>query len=190
MWYCDVAPGHEFHGPYHDTEYGFPTIDETALFERLAMEIMQAGLSWVLILKKRENLNAAFAGFEVDKVAAFGDADIERLLGDEGIIRNRLKINAIIENAKRVQALRGSHGSFAEWIAGTHPLTKPEWVKLFKKTFKFTGGEITGEFLMSIGYLPGVHREDCPIYKKIAELNPPWMNNSPDNSVVNPKPSD
>lgn len=175
MWYCDVAPGHEFHGPYHDTEYGFPTDDERVLFERLAMEIMQAGLSWILILKKRQNLNSAFASFDVDAVAKFGESDLERLLGNEGIIRNRLKINAIIENAKRVQTLRGSHGGFAAWIKAHHPLTKTEWVKLFKKTFKFTGGEITGEFLMSTGYLPGVHRTDCPIYSKIEKLSPPWM---------------
>lgn len=175
MWYCDVAPGHEFHGPYHDTEYGFPTSDETVLFERLAMEIMQAGLSWILILKKRENMNRAFANFQVDKVAAFDDRDVVRLLNDEGIIRNRLKINAIIENAKRIQAFRQSHDGFANWLAAHHPRAKPDWVKLFKKTFKFTGGEITGEFLMSTGYLPGVHRKDCPVYKKIADLNPPWM---------------
>jgi DNA-3-methyladenine glycosylase I len=175
MWYCDVAPGHEFHGPYHDTEYGFPTDREQVLFERLAMEIMQAGLSWILILKKRKNLNKAFASFNVDTVAKFNDADLERLLKDEGIIRNRLKINAIIENARRVQILRETHGGFADWISAHHPLTKPEWVKLFKKTFKFTGGEITGEFLMSTGYLPGVHRRDCPIYKDIENLNPPWM---------------
>jgi len=175
MWYCDSAPGHPFHGPYHDTEYGFPTSDETILFERLAMEIMQAGLSWILILKKRENLNAAFSSFDVDKVAAFTDKDVARLLNDDGIIRNRLKIAAIIENAKRIQAMRTSHDGFANWIASHHPLAKQDWVKVFKKTFKFTGGEITGEFLMSTGYLPGVHRPDCPIFDKIATEKPPWM---------------
>jgi len=179
MWYCDVAPGAEFHGPYHDTEYGFPTIDETVLFERLAMEIMQAGLSWILILKKRENLNNAFANFVVDKVAAFDEHDVARLLEDAGIIRNRLKINAIIENAKRIQALRQTHDGFASWIAAHHPKSKKDWVKVFKKTFKFTGGEITGEFLMSTGYLPGVHRQDCPTYQKIAKLSPPWMSAPP-----------
>ena len=173
--YCDTAPGHEFHGPYHDTEYGFPSDDESVLFERLAMEIMQAGLSWILILKKRAAMNRAFAGFKVDAVAKFDDADVTRLLADAGIIRNRLKIAAIIENAKRIQALRESHGSFAAWIAAQHPLSKAEWVKLFKKTFKFTGGEITGEFLMSIGYLPGPHRDNCPVYAVIAKLEPPWM---------------
>ena len=104
--YCESAPGHEFHGPYHDTEYGFLTTDETVLFERLAMEIMQAGLSWILILKKREGMNKAFAGFDVDSVAAFDDTDVARLLADEGIIRNRLKINAIIANAQCIQAMR------------------------------------------------------------------------------------
>lgn len=172
--YCDSAPGHEFHGPYHDTEYGFPTTNETILFERMAMEIMQAGLSWVLILKKRVGLNKAFSKFDVDTVAAFGDREIDILLNDENIIRNRLKINSIIENAKRIQAMRKTDNGFANWIATQHPLTKPQWVKLFKKTFKFTGGEITGEFLMSIGYLPGSHKSSCPIAKKITLLDPPW----------------
>ena len=173
--YCDVAPGHPLHGPYHDTEYGFPTEDEAVLFERLVLEINQAGLSWELMLKKRPGFQAAYAGFDVDRVAAFGEADVVRLLADAGIIRNRLKVAAAIENAKRLQAIRKSHGSFAAWIAAHHPLPKADWVKLFRKTFKFMGGEIVGEFLMSIGYLPGTHREDCPVYARIAKLSPPWM---------------
>lgn len=173
--YCDIAPGHEFHGPYHDTEYGFPTTDETILFERLAMEIMQAGLSWVLILKKRQGLNTAFANFDVDTVANFDQNDINRLLQDTGIIRNKLKINAIIENARRIQAMRNSDNGFSNWIAKNHPLQKTDWVKLFKKTFKFTGGEITGEFLMSIGYLPGSHDKNCPVSNKIKTLKPAWF---------------
>jgi DNA-3-methyladenine glycosylase I len=174
-WYCDVAPGHPFHGPYHDSEYGFPIEDEAALFERLILEINQAGLSWLTILRKREAFKAAYHGFDVDRVAAYGARDVKRLLGDAGIIRNRLKIEAAIENAKRIQDLRRTHSSFAGWLAAHHPLSKPEWVKLFKRTFRFTGGEIVGEFLMSIGYLPGTHRADCPVYQKIAELGPPWM---------------
>lgn len=173
--YCDVAPGHPLHGPYHDTEYGFPTEDEAVLFERLVLEINQAGLSWELMLKKRPGFQAAYAGFDVDRVAAFGEADVARLLADAGIIRNRLKVAAAIENAKRLQAIRKSHGSFAAWIAAHHPLPKADWVKLFRMTFKFMGGEIVGEFLMSIGYLPGTHREDCPVYARIAKLSPPWM---------------
>src|SRR5262245_29198588 len=137
--YCSVAPGHEFHGPYHDTEYGFHSADERVLFERLALEIMQAGLSWLIVLKKRRGMNAAFDNFEVDKVARYGERQIGRLLKDENTIRNRLKIESIIDNAKRVQALRESHGGFVQWLDAHHPLPKEQWVKLFKKTFRFTG---------------------------------------------------
>lgn len=173
--YCDFATGHPLHGPYHDSEYGFPTEDEAILFERMVLEINQAGLSWELMLKKRPGFQAAYAGFDVDRVAAFDDDDVARLLADADIIRNRLKVAAAIENAKRLQAIRDSHGSFAAWIAAHHPLPKQDWVKLFRKTFKFMGGEIVGEFLISIGYLPGTHREDCPVFAKIAKLSPPWM---------------
>ncbi|MGE0120679.1 MAG: DNA-3-methyladenine glycosylase I [Dongiaceae bacterium] len=173
--YCDIAPGDPWHGPYHEREYGFPIGDEQALFERLVLEINQAGLSWLTILKKREAFRKAYHGFEVDRVARYRDRDRARLLADAGIIRNRLKIDATIENARRIQRLRGEHGSFAEWLAVHHPRDKAEWVKLFKKTFVFTGGEIVGEFLMSIGYLPGAHRSDCPVHRRIAGLQPPWM---------------
>ena len=180
-WYCDVAPGHPFHGPYHDDEYGFPIEDEAALFERLALEIMQAGLSWLIVLKKRQGMAAAFDGFDVDRVASYGEADTARLLADAGIIRNRRKVAAIIENARRLQALRQSHGGFARWIAAHHPLEKEDWVKLFRGTFVFMGGEVVGEFLMSIGYLSGCHRPDCPAYARIAALDPPWMRNKGQN---------
>jgi DNA-3-methyladenine glycosylase I len=173
--YCDIAPGHPDHGPYHDREYGFPTADETALFERLALEINQAGLSWLTILRKRQAFRAAFDGFDVDTVARYGARERRRLLRDAGIIRNELKVKAVIENAKRIQALRQSHGSFAGWLAAHHPLSKAEWVKLFKKTFLFTGGEITGEFLISTGYLPDAHVPTCPIYQKILRLGPAWV---------------
>lgn len=174
--YCNVAPRHPVHASYHDTEYGFPIEDEKILFERLALEIMQAGLSWEIVLKKRRALNEAFDHFAVDRVAAYNIRDVKRLLADERIIRNRLKILAIIENAKRLIELRKSHNGFARWIAAHHPLTKPEWVKLFKRTFKFTGGEIVGEFLMSIGYLKGAHQQNCPVYKKIMKYRPAWNN--------------
>ena len=173
--YCDVAPGHPVHGTYHDSEYGFPLTDEAGLFERQSLEIFQAGLSWEIVLKKRPTTVTAFDGFDVDKVAAYGDRDVVRLLADSGIIRNRRKIAAIIENARRLIELRESDNGFAAWIDAHHPLPKDDWVKLFRQTFVFMGGEIVGEFLMSIGYLPGTHRENCPIYEKIAGLNPPWM---------------
>ncbi len=172
--YCLAAPNNPLHGPYHDGEYGFPSRDEAVLFERLILEINQAGLSWATILRKREAFRAAFADFDVDRVAAFGPADVERLMADAGIIRNRLKIAAAIDNARRIQELRLEHGSFAVWLDGHHPLTREEWVKLFKKTFRFTGGEIVNEFLMSLGYLDGAHEPSCPVYARIAGLSPPW----------------
>ncbi len=173
-YYCDFAPGHPLHGPYHDQEYGFRSDDETVLFERLLLEINQAGLSWELMLKKRETMRAAYAGFAVDRVAAFGEADVACLLADPGIIRNRLKVAAAIDNARTIQGLRDSHGGFAAWLAAHHPRDKADWVKLFRKTFRFTGGEIVGEFLMSLGYLPGAHRADCPVHARILALRPPW----------------
>ncbi|KIL99013.1 DNA-3-methyladenine glycosylase [Paramagnetospirillum magnetotacticum MS-1] len=174
-WYCDIAPGHPFHGPYHDQEYGFPLTDERALFERLCLEIFQAGLSWLIVLKKRPSMVAAFDGFDVDKVAAYGDSEMDRLLSDPGIIRNRRKLAAIVENARRLQALRAREGSFAAWIERHHPLSKEDWVRLFKSSFVFMGGEVVGEFLMSIGYLPGAHRADCPVCLKLVSINPPWI---------------
>ena len=174
MSYCEIAPGHPFHGPYHDTEYGFPVRDDAVLLERLALEINQAGLSWLTILKKRAAFHDAFEGFDVATVAAYGEAERARLLADAAIIRNRLKVDAVIENARRVAVLIDAHGSFAGWLDAQHPLPKEEWVKLFKQTFKFTGAEITGEFLMSTGYLPGAHVETCPVHAEISRLRPPW----------------
>jgi DNA-3-methyladenine glycosylase I len=172
--YCRLAPGHPIHGVYHDTEYGFPSADERVLFERLVLEINQAGLSWLTILKKRSAFRAAFADFEVDRVAAFGPTDIDRLLADAGIIRNRLKIEATTENARRIQALRQSHGSFAGWLETHHPRSPDEWTRLFRQTFRFTGGQIVNEFLMSLGYLPGAHEPDCPVFACLLEHSPPW----------------
>lgn len=174
-WYCDAAPGHPHHGPYHDLEYGFPQADETVLFERLSLEIFQAGLSWLIVLKKRDALRAAFDGFKVDRVAAYGPDEVARLLADAGIIRNRRKIDAIIENARRVVQLRQSHGSFAGWIAAQHPKPLEAWIKVFRATFVFMGREVVNEFLLSIGYLPGAHRDDCPVRARIAPHRPAWM---------------
>ena len=173
--YCDIAPGHPLHGPYHDHEYGFPQREEAVLFERLLLEINQAGLSWETMLRKRDGFRAAYSGFDVDRVARYGERDRARLLADPGIIRNRLKVEAAIHNARVIQQLRDTHGGFAAWLDAHHPLPKAEWVKLFKKTFRFTGGEITGEFLMSLGYLQGAHQPACPVNARIAALNPPWM---------------
>lgn len=173
--YCEFAATDALHKAYHDHEYGFPLDGDAALFERLILEINQAGLSWSIILKKRPAFRQAYGGFEVDAVAAYGEADRDRLLNDAGIVRNRLKVNAAIENARRVIELRREYGSFAGWLNHHHPSTKAEWVKLFKRRFLFTGGEIVNEFLMSTGYLPGAHRRDCPIYEKVVASNPRWL---------------
>ncbi len=173
--YCGAAAGHPFHGPYHDRDYGFPLRNDSLLFERLVLEINQAGLAWLTILKKREGFTRAYHGFDVQRVAGYGAHDRARLLGDAGIIRNRLKVDAAISNAGVVLHLREEFGSFAEWLDHHHPLPKDEWVRLFRNTFRFTGGEITGEFLISTGYLPGAHVPECPVYEAIAKLGPPWM---------------
>lgn len=174
MSYCTAARGHEYHGPYHDNEYGFPLHGDDELFERLVLEINQAGLSWLTILKKREGFRRAYDGFDLARVSRYGERQRARLLADEGIIRNRLKVDAAIENAKRILALRKTHGSFRTWLDEHHPREKTDWVKLFKKTFVFTGGEITGEFLLSTGFLPGAHDPSCPVYRRILKLDPPW----------------
>ncbi len=141
--YCKIAPGHEWHGPYHAEHYGFPISDDDELFERLILEINQAGLSWLTMLKKQQGFRDAYHGFKIAKVARYGERDRARLLNDAGIIRNKLKVNAAIENAKRIQALQKSHGSFAAWLAAHHPMTKPDWMKLFKKLLKSSFGPFT-----------------------------------------------
>ncbi len=176
--YCDYikTKGKDtVHKHYHDNEYGFPIQADNDLFARLVLEINQAGLSWETILKKKENFYKAFDYFDIDKVSQYGQKKFDALMKDAGIIRNRLKINAAIENAKTIKELQKEYGSFKNWIDQHHPLSKEAWTKLFKKTFKFTGGEIVNEFLMSTGYLPGAHHKDCPIYKKIARQHPAWM---------------
>ncbi len=176
--YCGYIKAHPediFNKHYHDTEYGFPLQQDNLLFERLILEINQAGLSWITILKKQENFRRAYQGFDVDTVAAYGKRDINRLLADAGIIRNQLKVNAAVENARRIVALRPEFRSLQGWLDRHHPLSLEEWVKLFKQTFVFTGGEIVREFLVSTGYLPGAHERSCPIYARVAALRPPWM---------------
>lgn len=162
------------HKEYHDLYYGFPIEDDNELFCRLVLEINQAGLSWTTILKKQAAFRKAYHNFNIAKVARYSEKDRERLLSDAGIIRNRLKINAAIENAKALLQIQKEFGSFKNWLDHHHPKTKEEWVKLFKKTFRFTGGEIVNEFLMSTGYLPGAHTTDCPVHKKILKSKPAW----------------
>ena len=177
--YCE-AVGHldksNVHRIYHDRAYGFSIQDDNELFERLILEINQAGLNWTTILNKQENFKKAFHNFQIKKVASYKDKDRQRLLNDAGIIRNRLKIDAAIHNANVIFELRRDFGSFKNWLDSHHPKSKEEWVKLFKKNFKFTGGEIVNEFLMSTGYLPGAHISTCAIYPKVLKTKPAWAN--------------
>jgi DNA-3-methyladenine glycosylase I len=172
--YCNSHPDDTHNRVYHDTQYGFPLQDDHLLFERFILEINQAGLSWITILKKADNFRAAYSNFDVDKIASYSDADQVRLLNDPGIIRNRLKVNAAIENARRIQGLCKEYGSFKGWLDNHHPHSLESWTKLFKRTFTFTGGEIVKEFLMSTGYLPGAHTADCPTYEVVIAKRPPW----------------
>jgi DNA-3-methyladenine glycosylase I len=163
------------HCIYHNTAYGFPIADDNELFERLVLEIFQAGLSWTTILKKQENFEKAFHHFNIQEVASYQEPDRQRLLNDAGIIRNRLKIDATIHNANVILHLQREFGSFKNWLDHHHPLTLQAWIKLFKQTFKFTGGEIVNEFLLSTGYLPGAHIESCPIYPVLLKSKPAWL---------------
>ena len=176
--YCDFAPGHPFHGPYHEREYGFPLADDDALFERLVLEINQAGLSWLTILKKREAFRRAYDGFAVDRVAAYGDAERARLLADAGIVRNRLKIEATIDNAKAYLALRertslaaflwglldgralqnrfAKHGEIPAQTDASVRLSKA----LKKEGFRFVGPTTVYAFMQSVGMVND-HLADC-----------------------------
>jgi DNA-3-methyladenine glycosylase I len=177
--YCASLPPGDPDKIYHDYEYGFPITDDRSLFCRLVLEINQAGLSWSTILKKQESFIRAYDGFDIDTVAAYDETDRQRLLADAGIIRNRLKVNAAIENAKALQGIRRSHGSFNQWLAAHHPLDKPGWLGLFKQHFVFVGGEIVGEFLMSTGWLPGAHIPGCPAGDRAREAGAAWSRKQP-----------
>src|SRR5580765_2850615 len=148
--YCEVITTMEpknVHVLYHNKEYGFPIHDDNELFARLVLEINQAGLSWTTILNKKENFYKAFDQFNIQKVANYKSKKVQQLLQDAGIIRNRLKVEAAIENAKRILKIQKEFGSFKKWLDHHHPKKKEEWVKLFKENFRFTGGEIVNEFL-------------------------------------------
>ena len=169
--YCANLDEGNHHKIYHDSYYGFKIDSDNELFGRLILEINQAGLSWNTILLKQNNFRNAFDNYDISKIAKYGEDKINSLLQDAGIIRNKLKVNAVIYNAQQIEKIQAEFGSFKNWIEINHPLTKEEWVKLFKKYFKFVGGEIVNEFLMSTSYLKGAHEESCPIYGKMELFN-------------------
>ena len=169
--YCEYVknlPEDNIHRIYHDTQYGFKIDSDNELFGRFILEINQAGLSWATILNKQDNFRTAFSNFDIKKIADYGKSDISRLLANSGIVRNKLKINAVIFNARKIVELQKEYGSFKSWlkIKNDCNLNLTNWVALFKENFKFTGNEITKEFLTSTGYIKGAHIEACPILDK------------------------
>ncbi|HEV7351316.1 DNA-3-methyladenine glycosylase I [Telluribacter sp.] len=182
MSYCDYinlspTPTSDYllHRYYHDNQYGFPLEDDNELFGRLLLEINQAGLSWTLMLRKQEGFRSAYSNFSISQVAAYAEEDVARLLMNPGIIRNRLKVQAAIHNARVILDLQQQHGSFKAWLDLHHPATKADWLRIFKKRFRFVGGEIVNEFLMSTGYLPGAHSPGCPVYASVLAQKPRWL---------------
>ena len=168
--YCDyvsILDKNNIHKIYHDNEYGFPIQDDNELFGRLILEINQAGLSWETILKKQNNFRIAFSRFDIKKIAKYDEIEINRLLNDQSIIRNKLKIRSVIFNAKQTISIQKKFGSFQNWLINNKTKKIDEWITLFKTTFKFTGREITKEFLLSTGFLKGAHTKNCPINNKI-----------------------
>ncbi|MFK7810314.1 MAG: DNA-3-methyladenine glycosylase I [Saprospiraceae bacterium] len=170
--FCKDLPADNPNKYYHDKEYGFPLDNDNDLFNRLVLEINQAGLSWNTILNKRYNFEEAFDQFNIQKVANYTEEDRVRLLSNAGIIRNKLKINAAIYNANAILKLQESHSSFHNWILSHGENDMKDWVKIFKKPFKFVGGEIVKEFLQSTGYIETPHDKDCPVYAEIKALKP------------------
>ena len=169
--YCEYVKNlsdDNIHRVYHDTQYGFKIDSDNELFGRLILEINQAGLSWTTILNKQDNFRTAFSNFDIKKIADYDKSDISRLLANSGIVRNKLKINAVIFNARKIVELQKEYGSFKSWlkIKNDSNLNLTNWVALFKENFKFTGNEITKEFLTSTGYIKGAHIETCPILDK------------------------
>ena len=176
---CPWAISHPLHMAYHDAEWGAPQREDRALFELLILEGFQAGLSWLTILKRREGFRRAFQGFDPQAVAGYGKADLERLLADPGIIRNRLKVEAAPANAKAFLKVQGSHGSFAEYFWGfvdgrpvvnawkemsqvpaVTPLAEKVSKDLKARGFKFVGPVSVYAYLQSAG-LVNDHLEGC-----------------------------
>jgi DNA-3-methyladenine glycosylase I len=174
---CSWAGSDELYRHYHDREWGRPVTSDTRLFEKLCLEGFQSGLSWLTILRKRENFRAAFHGFDIDKVAEMGEADIERLLQDAGIIRHRGKITSTINNAKKAKAIRDEFGSLATYIWRFEPdrsrgpirpgdipaeteVSKRLSKDLKKRGFSFVGPTTVYAFMQAMG-LVNDHIDEC-----------------------------
>jgi DNA-3-methyladenine glycosylase I len=177
--WCEGVP--EFF-PYHDTEWGFPVTDDRRLFEKICLEGFQSGLSWRTILAKRENFRAAFAGFDFAKVAQFTERDVERLMGDAGIVRHRGKIEAVVNNAQRALEMVEREGSLAAFFWRYEPdaksLAAPQTAstcaesvalskELKKRGWKFVGPTTVYAFMQAMGLIND-HVDDCVIRARVA----------------------
>jgi DNA-3-methyladenine glycosylase I len=153
---------------YHDEEWGNYARDdrEYQYFEKMALEIFQAGLSWRTILHKREHFREAFDGFDVDMIAKYDEAKITQLLGNQGIVRNRMKIEAVIYNAREIIRLRQQYGSFAKYLAQLDTENVAEVYKEFKRRFRFMGPTVTESFLQTVGKMPVAHEPQCWLYRE------------------------
>ena len=178
--WCSAAP--DFF-EYHDKEWGFPVDDDIRLFEKLCLEGFQSGLSWRTILAKRDNFRAAFADFDFNKVAHFNETDIEQLLKDEGIVRHRGKIEAVINNAKRAQELVNQEGSLAAYFWRFEPdennQPEPQTAStseasiglskaLKKQGWKFVGPTTVYAFMQAMG-LVNDHSDGCAFRAKVEQ---------------------
>lgn len=186
--WCGTDPLYQ---AYHDTEWGVPLHDDRALFELLTLEGAQAGLSWITVLKKRDNYRRAFANFDPEAVARFGDAETAALLANPGIVRNRLKIASTIANARAFLAIQAEFGSFDAWLWGfvegcpiderradigavpaSTPLSDALSKALKKRGFRFVGSTICYAFLQAAG-LVNDHTVDCFRHREVAALSSP-----------------
>ena len=182
---CDWANGSEMYINYHDKEWGVPVFDDQTLFEFLILETAQAGLSWSTILKRRENYNKAYNNFDIEKIAQYGEVKREELLNDEGIIRNKLKIDASINNAKRVLEVQEEYGSFSKYlwsftdfkpvinnweqlseVPAETELSKKVAKDLKKRGFKFVGSVTIYAYLQAVGIVND-HLIDCFRYREV-----------------------
>jgi DNA-3-methyladenine glycosylase I len=182
---CFWVDGSQIYRDYHDSEWGFPVFDDRRLFEKICLEGFQSGLSWITILKKRENFRAGFANFELEKVARFGDKDIARLMGDAGIVRHRGKIEAAINNARCAEKLLESESSLAAyfWKFEPPPSSRPQRINreslramtqcaesvalskdLKKRGWKFVGPTTMYAFMQAMG-LVNDHEDTCHVRK-------------------------
>jgi DNA-3-methyladenine glycosylase I len=185
---CDWCRGNDLYEHYHDTEWGVPCLDDRVLFEFILLEGAQAGLSWLTILKRRENYRSAFAGFDAAKVARFTEGDQQRLLADEGIIRNRLKVKSAISNARCFLEIQEAHGSFADYIwafvdgvplqnsfssmaelPASTPLSDRISKDMKQRGFKFFGTTICYAHMQATGMVND-HLVGCPRHEACAAI--------------------